>query len=59
MKDDASQRNPPPALFIGIDWSDRKHDCYVIDDDGNGSHHVLEHSPETIDAWLTQMLESL
>jgi hypothetical protein len=23
-----------PGLFIGIDWADQKHDCYVIDRDG-------------------------
>ncbi|WP_197171265.1 hypothetical protein [Novipirellula aureliae] len=22
--------NTPPALFIGIDWADQAHDCYII-----------------------------
>jgi transposase len=48
--------NQPPALFIGIDWADQKHDCYVIDRHGNGSHQQLEHSAEAIDAWVAQML---
>jgi len=44
-----------PALFVGIDWADQKHDCYVIDQQGNGAHRELEHSPEAIDAWVSQL----
>lgn len=50
------QLNQPPALFIGIDWADQKHDCYVIDQQGKGSHQQLEHSAEAIDLWVAQML---
>lgn len=47
--------NQPPALFIGIDWADQKHDCHIIDQHGKGQHQELEHSPEAIEAWLTQV----
>ena len=30
-------------LFIGIDWADTKHDCYVIDRDGKGHHQEILH----------------
>jgi hypothetical protein len=46
-----------PGLFIGIDWADEKHDCYVIDRDGKGFHQELAHSPEDMDAWIAQMLQ--
>ncbi len=46
-----------PALFIGIDWADQKHDIYVIDRHGKGFHRELEHSPENIDAWVGEMLK--
>ena len=50
---------PPhqPALFIGIDWADKKHDCYVIDRDGKGFHQEIRHSPEDIDSWVGEMLQ--
>lgn len=41
------------AAFIGIDWADAKHDICL---QAAGSEHtestVLEHKPETIDAWV-------
>jgi transposase len=46
-----------PALFIGIDWADEKHDCYVIDRDGKGFHQSLPHSAESIDGWVNDMLK--
>ncbi len=46
-----------PALFIGIDWADQKHDIYVIDRNGKGFHRELKHSPENIDAWVGEMLK--
>ena len=53
-------QNPPPsnrspALFIGIDWADQAHDCYIIDAQGNGQHQKLTQSPEAIDEWVKQM----
>jgi transposase len=48
---------PQPGLFIGIDWADQKHDCYVIDRNGKGFHQELKHSPEDIDTWVGEMLK--
>ena len=55
-------QNPPPsnrspALFIGIDWADQAHDCYIIDAQGNGQHQKLTQSPEAIDEWVKQMFQ--
>jgi transposase len=52
-----NKQSNPPGLFIGIDWADQKHDCYVIDRDGKGFHQELAHSPEKIDAWVAEMLQ--
>ncbi|MEM8945027.1 MAG: IS110 family transposase [Planctomycetota bacterium] len=49
--------NNQPALFIGIDWADQKHDCYVIDCEGQEFHQVIAHSPESIQEWLSEMLK--
>jgi len=49
--------NEQPALFIGIDWADQKHDIYVIDRNGKGFHRELKHSAENIDAWVGEMLK--
>lgn len=46
-----------PGLFIGIDWADQKHDIHVIDREGKGFHQQLEHSAESIDAWVAEMLK--
>ena len=46
-----------PGLFIGMDWADQKHDIYVIDRQGKESHQQLEHSAESIDAWVAEMLK--
>ena len=50
---------PQPGLFIGIDWADQKHDCYVIDRNGKAFHQELTHSPEDIETWVTEMLKRL
>lgn len=44
-------------MFIGIDWADQKHDCYVIDCEGQKAHQVIAHSPESIHEWVSQMLK--
>lgn len=49
--------NEQPALFIGIDWADQKHDIYVIDRNRKGFHQELKHSAENIDAWVGEMLK--
>jgi hypothetical protein len=57
MKDNLTQTKPPkPALLIGIDWADQKHDTYTIDRQGHGVWEQIEHSPEAIDAWLAEKL---
>ncbi len=52
-----NQQPHHPGLFIGIDWADQKHDCYVIDRDGKGFHQEIAHSPEDIDSWVGAMLQ--
>ena len=57
MDETLSQLGDQPALFIGIDWADEKHDCYVIDRHGKGFHREIAHSPESIDTWVAEMLK--
>ncbi len=52
-----NQQPHHPGLFIGIDWADQKHDCYVIDRDGKGFHQEITHSPEDINSWVGEMLQ--
>jgi transposase len=52
-----NQQLHQPGLFIGIDWADKKHDCYIIDRDGKGFHQEIAHSPEAIDTWVGKMLQ--
>ena len=49
---------PQPGLFIGIDWADQKHDCYVIDRHGKGFHQELKQSPEDIETWGSRDAET-
>ena len=51
------QQHAQPGLFIGMDWADQKHDIYIIDRHGKGSHQQLEHSAENIEAWVGEMLK--
>jgi transposase len=57
MNETPGQLNDQPALFIGIDWADQKHDCYVIDRCGKGFHQEIAHSPESIDTWVAEVLK--
>jgi len=50
-----NKQHDPPGLFIGIDWADEKHDCYVMDQTGKGFHQEIPHSPEDIEAWVAEM----
>lgn len=45
------------AFFVGIDWSDAKHDVTIIDDQGHSRHCVIEHSTATIDVWISELLK--
>jgi transposase len=57
MNQETTTLNQPPTLFIGIDWADQKHDCHIIDSDGNESAMELIHKPEAIDQWIAKMTE--
>ncbi|MFP5261571.1 MAG: IS110 family transposase [Blastocatellia bacterium] len=44
------------AAFIGIDWSDSKHVCCIVDaSSGCKEFFLLKHSPEAIDRWATSL----
>jgi transposase len=46
------------AAFLGIDWSDRKHDlCLVPADSARREFSVLEHTPEAINEWASRLRE--
>ena len=45
------------AFYVGIDWANDKHDVAVIDGQGKLAHTVLEHSTNSIDAWISELLE--
>jgi hypothetical protein len=44
------------AAFIGLDWANAKHDiCLQVAGAHNTEHLVLQHRPETIDAWAREL----
>jgi transposase len=43
------------AFFVGIDWANDKHDVAFIDSQGRSSHCVIEHSTESIDAFVSDL----
>src|SRR4029453_10428950 len=44
------------AAFIGLDWADTKHDiCLQVAGSAKRELQVLEHRPEVIDAWATDL----
>jgi transposase len=44
------------VAFLGIDWSDKKHDIWFEDvNTGISSHKVLKHSPEAIEEWAQEL----
>jgi hypothetical protein len=46
------------AAFIGLDWADAKHDlCLQVAGSAKREFQVLEHRPEVIDAWATDLLQ--
>lgn len=55
MHHSAPTLNQQPAFFVGIDWADRAHDVYIIDEEGKGKHETLEQSPEAINDWIDRM----
>jgi len=52
-----NQPTAKPGLFIGMDWADQKHDIHVLDRQGKGFHQQLEHSAESIDTGVGEMLK--
>ncbi len=44
------------AAFIGIDWADKKHDVVMRTADSDSVERlVLDHRPESIDEWATEL----
>ena len=44
------------AAYIGLDWADAKHDiCVQVAGSHDTEHFVLEHRPESIDAWAREL----
>ncbi len=44
------------VAFIGIDWSDRKHDIFLVDSKtGKKESFLLNHTPEAIAGWATEL----
>lgn len=40
------------AAYIGLDWSDQKHDLYLVDAaTGEPESSVIKHTPEALDEW--------
>jgi len=40
------------ATYIGMDWSDQKHDVCLLDTaTGEKEFLILQHTPEAIDEW--------
>lgn len=49
----ASPAGPTEAAYIGIDWSDRKHDICLYDvEQQTHEFCIIEHRPETINEWV-------
>ncbi|MCX2946700.1 IS110 family transposase, partial [Rahnella perminowiae] len=47
------------AAHVGLDWADKKHDVCVQFKNGERVFHVIEHTAEALDAWLTELLQQL
>jgi hypothetical protein len=46
------------AVFIGIDWADKKHDvCLQSAGSEKPEHQILKHTPEAIDEWARRLHE--
>ena len=46
------------VAFIGLDWADTKHDtCLQVAGSAKREFKVLEHRPEVIDAWATDLIQ--
>ncbi|MCA1617155.1 MAG: IS110 family transposase [Acidobacteria bacterium] len=44
------------AAFVGIDWSDQKHDVCLVDVvAGKRQKLIINHTPQALDEWATQL----
>lgn len=43
------------AAYVGLDWTDKKHDVCVQFKNGERIFHVVEHTPEALDIWLNEL----
>jgi len=44
------------AAFIGIDWSDKKHDVYLVEAaTGRKEFSIIKHSPQALNDWALQL----
>jgi transposase len=52
----ATQAAAPIVCWVGLDWADQKH-CLVVRSATEAAprRHLVEHKPEALDAWLTQL----
>lgn len=52
------EQEPDFAAFVGIDWSDKKHDiCLCVAGQAKPERLVIEHRPESIQAWAEGLRE--
>jgi transposase len=50
----------PVGLYVGWDWSDKKHDLYLrLPGQTQGTHEVIPNTPERLHAWLQKTLQRL
>ena len=55
-KEQEQEQEPDFAAFVGIDWSDKKHDiCIRVPGQANPERAVIEHRPEAIQAWAEKL----
>src|SRR5712691_9689976 len=53
---DANQPSEPDfAALIGIDWADQRHAWALTTTHGPKEHGDLDHTPEAVDAWATEL----
>lgn len=43
------------AAYVGLDWADKKHDVCFQFKNGERVFHVIEHTAEALDVWLTEL----
>ena len=51
------EREPDFAAFVGIDWADRKHAWALQVEGAPPEHGYLDHTPEAVDVWATELAE--